>query len=376
MSMTSANDQWLHDNAPSLLNAVSDAVISINSHGYVNYTNLSASLMFGFSADEMVNQPIRKLIPERYGSKHQSYIERYILDGGTRVRGSGRSLLAQDKEGVEFPVSIELSEIVTSKESWFVGVVQDLRKQTPIQRSLVEQRERFAQINRLSTLGEMAVNIAHEINQPLAAIAMYARASQQLLVREDVDKVKLLDALEKLNAQSLRAGEVIERIQYLVRSDSGAKIQVPINKVLQDIYPLLVSDTKASGIDLELMLPKVEPEIVCDPLQIQQVLINLVRNAIDAMLEVGCKYGRTISIGCDVDSAGLVSVSVVDAGSGIDEELMSSIFDAFETSKVMGTGLGLPVSRSMIEYHEGTLSCSNNEEVGATFTFRLSSVTT
>lgn len=372
--MTSGNDQWLRDNAHSLLNAVSDAVISINSHGYVNYTNLSASLMFGFSVDEMVNQPIRKLIPERYGTKHQSYIERYLLDGGSRPRGVGRTLLAQDKEGTEFPISIELSEISTAKESWFVGIVQDLRKQTPIQRSLVEQRERFAQINRLSTLGEMAVNIAHEINQPLAAIAMYARASQRLLVRDDVDKIRLTDALEKLNTQSLRAGEVIERIQYLVQPDSGAKVQVRINSVLQDIYPLLVSDTKASGIDLELILPKVDPEIFCDPLQIQQVLINLVRNAIDAMLEVGCKYGRTISIRCDVDVAGLVSVSVVDSGPGIDKEMLSSIFDAFETSKVMGTGLGLPVSRSMIEHHEGTLSCSNNEGVGAAFTFRLASV--
>lgn len=372
--MTSLNNQWLRDNAHSLLDVVTDAVISVNSQGYVNYTNSSASLMFGFSVDEMVNQPIQKLFPEPHGVGSDSYIEHYMSEPESGVIGSGRTVLAQGKEGSEFLVSIEFSKIGTADESCVVGIVQDLRKQTSIQRSLVEQRERFAQINRLSTLGEMAVNIAHEINQPLAAISMYAQASRRLLVRDDIDKIRLVDALEKLNAQTLRAGEVIERIQYLVRSDSGIKERASINDVLQEIYPLLVSDTKASGIDLKLALPDLSPEIFCDPLQIQQVLINLVRNAIDAMLEIGCKHGRTISIDCDADTSGLVCINVVDCGPGIDEALQSSIFDAFETSKTTGTGLGLPVSRSMIEHHEGTLSCKNNADAGATFTITLAAV--
>lgn len=368
--MNGVEDRRLRDNARSLLNAVSDAVVAIDERGIVNFTNSAARSIFGYASEELLHQPVSMLVPEADRVDFQTYVERYLADGEATVT----EVSAQTKNGYELSVSIDVSELVVAKESWFVGVVRDLNEQPPQQQSVIEQRERFAQINRLSTLGEMTVNIAHEINQPLAAIAMYAQASRRLLARDDIDKAKLISALEKLNTQALRAGEVIERIQYFMHSDSGVKVHAKINQVLREVRSLLEADVKASGIELELNLPKSSSTIVCDPSQIQQVLINLVRNAADAMNEIECNHGRVISINCDNSEAGVVVVEVVDQGPGIEEAWQSLIFDAFQTSKATGTGMGLSVSRSMIEHHKGDLNFSNNSDWGATFTFRLPSV--
>lgn len=372
--MNSSARLLLEISAYSLLHAINDPVIAIDSHGIVIYINSAATQIFGFTQDELHDQPVTLLMSEPYRSEHQSYIERYLSSDVDRTIASPREVLAQSKDGRNFPLAINVSEVCVDGNTWFYSVVQDLSENSALQRSLVAQRERFGQISRLSTLGEMSANIAHEINQPLAAIAMYAQTSHRLLGEDDVDTSKLRNALEKLTEQTIRAGEVIERIQNLVRLEAGTLQEVSINQLLIDFRPLILADVKASGLELEMNLLTPSPVILCDSIQIQHVLLNLVRNAVDAMLEIKCRYGRVISINCDDSSPGMVSVSVVDRGPGVAESLKAVIFDAFQTTKATGTGMGLAVSRSTIEQHNGTLSCSSTSDRGATFTFRLPSI--
>jgi len=231
-------------------------------------------------------------------------------------------------------------------------------------------REELTHVARLSTLGEMTAGIAHEINQPLTAITMYAQSGMRLLDADNPNPPRLREALEKLCAQSLRAGAVIDRIQRLVRHREGVREPVAMNELVADILRLAESDARVNGMQLELELADDLPLVRADPIQIQQVLLNLVRNAIDAMESIGCRNGRTLVIRTVKDHHG-VGVSVIDAGTGVAADFAPLLFTPFATTKPTGMGMGLSICRSIIEDHGGHLGYVNNSEHGATFYFQL-----
>jgi len=240
-----------------------------------------------------------------------------------------------------------------------------------MEKRLTAQRERLAQIDRLSTFGEMSANIAHQVNQPLTAIALYSQTIHRLLNHEDVDKRKVARLLEKLNDQVFRAGAVLECIQNYLHPEPSVRRLVELNSVLLEIQTLIVSDLHSYGISLGYSLIEPSPTVSCDPMQVQQVLVNLVRNSVDSMLDVGCRFGHQIYITCQLASANMVTVSVRDSGGGLTQESASLIFEPFQSTKERGTGMGLSVSRTLVEQNYGRLWGDNNSDVGATFSFTL-----
>ncbi len=360
--------------ANAILDTVVDAIIIIDQDGIIDTFNQAAVEMFGYQADEIIGQFVTKLMPEPHRSRHEMYIERYIATGNKKIIGIGRELEAVDKAGNKIPIHLAVSEIHLDGQRRFTGIIRDLSEQRANREALEEHRQRLAHVDRLSSMGEMTASIAHEINQPLTAISMYAQAGIKLIERGNTDLKKLQNALDKLNTQSLRAGAIIERIQRFARAQEPQREMMDVNELVIDLVKLTETDARLHDIELVLELDEALPARFGDPIQIQQVALNLIRNAIDAMNEIHCANGRSITIRTRLAPQDLVVVSVSDLGPGVTEEQSDLVFTPFHTTKKDGMGMGLAICRSIIAEHGGSIDFYNNEHAGATFFFNLPEV--
>jgi len=362
--------QWLADNALNVLDSVVDAIVTIDARGTIQSANKAVETLFGYTVDELLGQQLVILMPEPYRSMHQQYVTNYLEGAVPQIIGVGRELTAQTKSGKVFPIYLAVNEIKTANGSYFAGIIRDLSESKANQEALLEQRERLARVGRLSTMGEMTASIAHEINQPLTAIAAYAQACQKLLDKDDCDLDRIRDGLRKLCDQSLRAGAVIERIQRFVRHEGNQKEMVDVNALMRDLMHLGAADARLHSMDLKVDLEEGLPLIYCDPVQVQQVALNLIRNAIDAMAEIDFGNGPQIVLHTRSRGGG-VEIAVVDEGPGVDEGNEPLIFSPFHTTKEEGMGMGVSICRSIVREHGGELSFRNNEGHGCTFYFFL-----
>ncbi len=354
-----------------ILETAEDAIIIMNGDGIMDTINEAATRLFGYTTSEMQGHPVTLLMPEPYRSQHQTYVQRYLATGEKRIIGVGRELEAVTKSGRRLPIYLSVSEINQQGRRRFTGIIHDLSEQRAAREALAEQREKLAHVGRLSTMGEMTASIAHEINQPLTAISMYAQSSIKLIDRGDADLGKLRAALEKLNTQSLRAGAIIERIQRFARPQDSQREMIRLSSLLTDLLKLAESDARLHDMELTFELAEDLPAVLCDPIQIQQVALNLIRNAIDAMNEIRCANGRTIIIRTRTLDPQTAEVSVSDLGPGVAEDVRDLLFTPFHTTKKEGMGMGLSICRTIIAEHGGVLSFRNNPDTGATFFFTL-----
>jgi len=361
-----------------ILDTAVDAIIIIDESGTIEIFNQAACRMFGYEVQEVSGRNVSMLMTQPHRARHDQYLENYLQTGERKIIDIGRELEAVNADGRLFPVYLAVSEIRIAGRRRFTGIIRDLTEQQASRKALEEQREKLAHVGRLSIMGEMTASIAHEINQPLTAISMYAQAGLKLLERGTAGD-KLKDALEKLNVQALRAGAVIERIQRFAKAQDGVRELIDPNTLLLDLLNLAESDAKLADIELAADLAEDLPALYVDPIQIQQVALNLIRNAIDAMIEIGCRNGRRIQIRSTRPQADLVEIAVTDAGPGVAEDQADLLFTPFHTTKREGMGMGLSICRSIINDHGGELNYRNNRETpgdttsgpGATFYFRL-----
>ncbi|MDZ7669010.1 MAG: PAS domain S-box protein [Gammaproteobacteria bacterium] len=354
-----------------ILETAVDAIIMIDEAGRIETFNPAASALFGYAAEEIVGQPITRLMPEPHRSRHDEYMRRYMDTGEKRIIGIGRELEAEDRAGRRIPIYLAVSEILLQGRRRFTGIIRDLSAQRADREALAEQRERLAHVGRLSTMGEMTASIAHEINQPLTAISMYAQSGLKLIERGDPDLGKLAGALDKLNTQSLRAGAIIERIQRFARAQDSQYEFAVVNDLLKDLVKLAEGDARIHDVVITFDLAENLPAVYCDPIQIQQVALNLIRNAIDAMKEIGCRHGNALCITSRALSDTRLEVAVTDQGPGVPDDQINLLFKPFHTTKKDGMGMGLSICRSIIAEHGGELSFRNNADAGATFYFTL-----
>ena len=352
-----------------ILDTAVDGIIIIDELGTIETFNQAASELFGYSADEVIGRSVNMLMNAGDASSHNSYLAQYLKTGNASIIGVGRELMGKTATGEAVPIYLAVSDIQISGRRRFAGIVRNLTEQHATREALASQREKLAHVGRLSTMGEMTASIAHEINQPLTAISMYAQASLKLLEREG-STAKVKDALEKLNTQSLRAGAVIERIQRFARAQESSKELVDLNDLVTDLLKLADSDARMHNIELALNLAEGLPPVFADPVQIQQVILNLIRNGIDAMNEIGCRNGRSIALETRLDGAD-VRLEVRDQGPGVAEDQSELVFTPFHTTKKEGMGMGLSICRSIISEHGGELRYLNNDQAGACFYFSL-----
>jgi two-component system, LuxR family, sensor kinase FixL len=354
----------------SILQTVPDAMIVIDERGHVESFSATAERLFGYSVDEIVGKNIRQLMPTPQREQHDGYIRRYLDTNERRIIGIGRVVVGQRKDGTTFPMHLTIGELKLADKHYFTGFIRDLTDQQLTEIRLKELQSEVTHMSRFTALGEMASTLAHEINQPLTAISNYLKGCQRLLERiEGESAVVLRDAVGKAADQAVRAGQIIRRLrEFLSRGESERRVE-SLPKLIEDASALALIGTKENGIDVSFRLDPEADRVLADRIQIQQVLVNLIRNAIEVMLESSGR--RELGIGTAWKADGMVEVSVSDSGAGLAPEVAASLFQPFVTTKQKGMGLGLSICRTIVEAHGGKIWVEGRPGGGTVFRFSL-----
>jgi PAS domain S-box-containing protein len=348
-------------------------MVMSNRDGEIVLVNLQTEKMFGYPRDALLGQPIEILVPDRYRAKHPHYRDVFFAKPAARPMGAGRDLRGRRRDGSEFPVEIGLTPIETEEGLFVLSSIVDITERQQAEDRSHRHLAEMAHAGRLMTVGEMFSGLAHEINQPLAAAANYARACVRIAQSDSgATNEQLVEWMTKTVEQAARASEIVNRVGSFVKRDRSAHEILDVNRVIEHVISLPIADVgpenghrAAPQTELAESLPKVR----ADRVQIEQVLINLIRNAIESMADTPPDERFVMVRTGIVDDC--VQVSVSDSGHGISDGHMAQLFEPFFTTKENGMGLGLSISRSIIQAHSGRLSAEPNGGRGTTFRFSL-----
>jgi two-component system sensor kinase FixL len=311
-------------------------------------------------------------MPEPYRHEHDSYLGRYLTTGEQRIIGVGRVVVGQRHDGSTFPMELAVGEVGLERKKQFIGFVRDLTRRQEGERLLHEVQSELLHVSRLSTMGEMASALAHELNQPLSAMTNYLQGSRRLLEDSADEHAGMIrDALDKAAEQALRAGQVIQRLREFVSRGETEKRIESIKKLVEEARALALVATKDQSVQMRLQLDPAIDLVLVDKVQIQQVLLNLLRNAIEAM-QTSARRELVVSTTPAADD--MVTVSVADTGAGIAPDIASKLFQPFVTTKQQGMGIGLSICRTIIESHGGEIMVELNPGGGTIFRFTLRGV--
>jgi two-component system, LuxR family, sensor kinase FixL len=357
----------------SILDTVPDAMIVIDERGIVQSFSSAAERLFGYTAAEVIGKNIKMLMPSPYRENHDGYIERYLRTEEKRIIGIGRLVVGERKDGSTFPMELAVGEMRSGDRHFFTGFIRDITQRQQSEARLQELQSELVHISRLTAMGQMASALAHELNQPLLAIVGYMKGSRRLLESGGEDRSALLrDAMDKAGDQALRAGQIIRRLREFVgRGDSERRVE-SVKKLIEEASALALVGTKDQGVRVRFQFDPAVDLVLVDKVQIQQVLLNLLRNAVEAM-EVAERRELVVSTAAADDD--MIVVNVADSGSGIAPELMSQLFQPFVTNKREGMGVGLSICRTIIEAHGGQIVVEPNPAGGTIFRFTLRAAT-
>jgi two-component system, LuxR family, sensor kinase FixL len=353
----------------SILETIPDAMIVIDGNGIMQFFSSAAERQFGYAEHEAIGQNVSILMPNPDRSRHDSYLARYRSTGERRIIGVGRIVTGQRKDGTTFPMYLAIGEMQSDGVPYFTGFVRDLTEQQQTQARLQELQSELVHVSRLSAMGEMASALAHELNQPLAAISNYMKGSRRLLADSpDPNRSKIENAMDRAAEQAIRAGQIIRRLRDFVSRGESEKRVESLSKLVEEAGALGLSGAREQGVQLRFNLNAEHDLVLVDRVQIQQVLVNLFRNALEAMAH----SPQRELIASNVKAADdMIEVAIFDTGPGIPDDVMPNLFRTFYTTKETGMGVGLSISRSIIEAHGGRMWAEANSSGGATFRFTL-----
>jgi two-component system, LuxR family, sensor kinase FixL len=355
-----------------LLDAAVDGIVVISHTGVIQTFNRAAERIFGYAAREVVGFNVSVLMADEDRAPHDRSMAKYLAHRVPHIIGIGREVDARHKDGTVFPAFLSVGVIPESQPPRFVGFIHDNTAQHESELEAHRLQERLMHVSRLATVGEMASGIAHELNQPLAAIATYAHACDRLLGMHDPDIEEVQSALQRIAEQAVRAGDIIRKLRGLARSEPRTRVLSDVNTLIAELTELIEADARAHGVSYRRDLQPDLPRAVLDRSQIQQVVMNLVHNALDS-LALGQIDAKELVIRTRRTGAQDVEISVCDNGVGVHDSVVKRMFDPFCSTKPTGTGLGLPISRSIVRAHDGVLDYTPNEPRGACFTVKLPS---
>ena len=353
----------------SVLDTVPDATVVIDDRGIIQSFNAAAERLFGYREAAVVGKNVSMLMPTPFREEHDGYIARYLATGEKRIIGIDRVVTGQRNDGSTFPMKLEVGEVRSGDRRFFTGFIRDLTERQATERQLEELQSEMARLSRLTAMGEMASTLAHEINQPLSAIANYMQGCGRLIDGiEHPNAQKIHDALAESTHQTLRAGQIIRQLREFVARGETEKRPENINKLIEEASALALVGAKEQGVKTIFRFdPRTGPVLV-EKVQIQQVLVNLIRNAIEAMQ--GCPRKELVVETALLDQ-GMVEVRVADTGSGLAEEIAPRLFQPFVTTKPAGMGVGLSISKRIVEAHGGEMWAEPNPGGGTLFRFTL-----
>lgn len=358
------------EEAASRLEAIIDAavfaVITIDDVGLIEDFNPSAESMFGYSAREAIGQNVSMLMPEPFRSEHDQYLSDYLTTRVRKIIGLGREVQGRRRDGSVFPAHLTVSEVELADRRLFTGMIEDISPRKEAELQVKELQNELIHVARLSAMGELASALAHELNQPLTAISNYAQAARRLLdSKREQDHTRSADLLLKASDQALRAGEIIRRLRQFIEWGETERSWHDVRKAVEEAAQLGLVGSRSHGISYELKSPVTTPKVVMDRIQIQQVIQNLVRNAVDAMVD--WDGARNVLVQIENPDPDHVQILVEDTGPGLAPEVKKRLFEPFVTTKPNGMGIGLSVCRNIVESHGGRITVPDRDAGGTCF---------
>jgi two-component system, LuxR family, sensor kinase FixL len=356
----------------SVLETVPDAIIVIDETGIIQSFSAAAERLFGYAAEEAIGRSVGMLMPSPYREQHGEYLRHYIETGQRRIIGIGRVVIGERKDGSTFPMDLSVSEMKSGGRRFFIGFIRDLSERQQTNSRLHELQSELVHMSRLTAMGEMASALAHELNQPLSAIANYLRGCRRMLSRRpDEASNKVSEALNAAAEQALRAGEIIRRLrEFVSRGETERRVE-RVARLIEEASAIALVGARERGIRVSFELDAEAELVLANRVQIQQVLINLMRNAMEAMDQ---SDRRELFISASRTDDQMISMSVADTGPGIGAAVRAQLFQPFFTTKRDGMGVGLSISRTIIEAHGGEIVAEPNPGGGTVFRFTLPAV--
>jgi two-component system sensor kinase FixL len=353
----------------SILATVPDAMVIIDEMGGILSFSAAAEKMFGYAENEVIGENVSMLMPSPDREKHDGYLRIYRESGVRKIIGIGRVTTARHRDGNTFPIELSVGEASVNGKRIFTGFIHDLTERRRADMRLRDIQSELALVGRVSEMGSLASSLAHELNQPLTAIASYCEGAAQLLEGElDEERLELArEALRDTAEQALRAGQIVRRMRDFLSHGEVERHEESLSRLITEANALALVGSREHGIEVQVLLDPAADLVFVDRVQIQQVLFNLIRNGVEAMLESPVR-SLTISTTAEGD---FVDVCVEDTGSGISEALASQLFQPFVTSKKTGMGIGLSICRTIIEAHLGQIWFESGREGGTVFHFTL-----
>jgi two-component system sensor kinase FixL len=353
----------------SILETIPDAMIVIDERGRILSFSAAAEKMFGFSEDEVRGENVSTLMPSPDRERHDLYLSRYLATGNRKIIGIGRVTTARHRDGTTFPIHLHIGEARIRDQRVFTGFIRDLTERQQTELRLHDLQEELAHVARVTAMGTLATSIAHELNQPLTAIANYVETAAELLDNPSAETLAIVrEALTECAAQSVRAGQIVRRLRdFISRGESERRIE-SLERVVNEASALAMVGTGERGIALEVKLDTAVDRVLIDRIPVQQVILNLMRNAIEAMADSPV---RRLRITSRPASDGFVQVSIEDSGPGLATEVGDRLFQPFVSTKAEGMGLGLSICHTIVQGQGGRIWTERSGFGGTAFNFTL-----
>lgn len=353
----------------SILETIPDAMIVIDARGHILSFSAAGEKMFGFSESDVLGENVSLLMPSPDRERHDNYLSRYMSTGSRKIIGIGRVTTARHRDGSTFPIHLHVGEARVGNERVFTGFIRDLTERQQTELRLHELQSELAHVSRVTAMGTLATSIAHELNQPLTAIANYAETIEELLENPDAETLGIVrEAMRDCAAQSVRAGQIVRRLRdFISRGETERRIE-SLGRVINEASALALVGPGERGVEVEVRLEPGDDGVLIDRIQVQQVVLNLVRNAVEAMADTRV---RRLRISSRRIGGGHIQVSIEDSGPGLSPEVADRLFQPFFSTKSQGMGLGLSICNTIVRGHGGRIWAEPSKLGGSAFHFTL-----
>lgn len=350
-----------------LISTSADGIMVIDELGTVLVYSDACQRLFGYMAEEVLGHNIKMLMPEPYHGEHDSYLARYRTTHERHVIGIGRDVRGRRKDGSIFPMYLSVGEGAIAGKKIFVGIVHDITGERQRDQKIQELQGELLHATRVTAMGHMSSALAHELNQPLGAILAYTGAMRRLINEKDPPLDELREAIDLAAQDATRAGQIIRRLRAFVEKREVHRNPEDVGVLISEAAAIGSLGLAARGFKVSIGKSANLPKLMIDRIQIQQVLVNLIRNAVESLDN---SSSPQISITARHEGE-YVRIAVADNGHGLAPEIAERLFEPFATTKAQGMGMGLNICRTIVESHGGRIWTEGNTNGGSIFAFRL-----